>query len=229
MEDRQRELLLVIVESYIREAEPVGSRAVEGALGVSSATIRNEMSELEEAGFLYQPYTSAGRVPTTKGFQFYIDNIVQPVEPSPNEQRVLKNVIDEFKTDYEQLMKQLARALAELSGEAVVVAFNPHNVYYTGLSQLFNQPEFSEIDMVRAMGAVVDKLEESMSVMYQQSNNAVEVRLGSASPLNEDCAMIFTRYNVPMVDEASLVSFLGPLRMDYGANMGRFEYLRKIL
>ncbi len=229
MEDRQKELLVNIIESYIREADPVGSRALEGALGLSSATIRSEMVELETQGYLYQPYTSAGRVPTALGYQFYVREVAKPTEPATQEQKSLQTIVKEFKNNYEQLMKQLAKELAEASGEAVMVVFNPHDVYYTGLAQLFQQPEFTELDMVQAIGAVVDTMEEATAGLYKNASDEVQVKVGNENPLNEHCALVLTRYNIPVAQNPSLVSFLGPLRMNYRANMGRLEFLRRIL
>ncbi|HZG16391.1 MAG TPA: heat-inducible transcriptional repressor HrcA, partial [Candidatus Bathyarchaeia archaeon] len=78
--DRQRMILSAIIDNYIQSAEPVGSRTISKREGVgfSSATIRNEMADLEELGYLEQPHTSAGRVPSTKGYRFYVDNLIQP-------------------------------------------------------------------------------------------------------------------------------------------------------
>ena len=86
LSDRARQLLRVLVESYIRDGQPVGSRTLsrDSGLSLSSATIRNVMADLEELGFVSSPHTSAGRVPTPKGYRFFIDTLlkVQPLEAS---------------------------------------------------------------------------------------------------------------------------------------------------
>ena len=74
---RQRDILEIIIKHYIETAEPVGSRFVARRLGLSSATIRNVMTDLEESGFIIQPHTSAGRIPTDKGYRFYIDSLMK--------------------------------------------------------------------------------------------------------------------------------------------------------
>ena len=87
LNDRKKAILRSIVDDYIHTAQPVGSRAVskKHELGLSSATIRNEMADLEELGYLAQPHTSAGRVPSDKGYRFYVDNLVQ-VQDLANEE-----------------------------------------------------------------------------------------------------------------------------------------------
>ncbi len=228
MEERQHTLLAHVVRSYIARAEPVSSQALAGALGVSSATIRNQMAELEAEGYLTQPHTSAGRVPTLKGYQFYLDNLVRNQEPKVAEQRTLRDLVHDLRADQEQLARHLARALATLTGEAAVVGFGSSDVYYTGLSNLFGQPEFQVADMVRAMGLALDHLDEAMSKLYRELEPAqsVVVKIGSANPFGQGCALIFTTY--PAAAQSNVIGILGPLRMDYEANLARLQYVRAL-
>jgi heat-inducible transcriptional repressor len=228
MDKRQHNLLAEVVRSYIREAEPVGSKALEGALGVSSATIRNDMAELEEQGFLAQPYTSAGRVPTLKGYQFFIDNLLEAREPKITEQRLLKDLVKQLQASHEAVVKNLARKLAELAGEAVVVGFAPYDVYYTGLANLFEQPEFAEVNMVRHIGKVIDNLDQAMAKLYHDTNHNEEVgiKIGLSNPFGEGCALIFT--SCRNLETRSLIGLLGPIRMDYDAHIGRLQYIKSL-
>ena len=91
MDQRKRRILQAVTEDYIASAEPVGSRTIarKYQLGVSPATIRNEMADLEEAGYLEQPHTSAGRIPSDKGYRYYVDALLDPVGPSAAERRRL--------------------------------------------------------------------------------------------------------------------------------------------
>ncbi|MBI5466158.1 MAG: hypothetical protein HY974_02635 [Candidatus Kerfeldbacteria bacterium] len=227
MNERQQNLLAEVVRSYVREAEPVGSKALEGAFDLSSATIRNEMAELENQGYLWQPHTSAGRVPTTKAFQFYVDNLVSAREPRAVEQKAIDNLWRQWQSNQQRFLRSLAKTLAQYAGEVVVVGFGPYEVYYTGFSNLFQQPEFSTADMVQAIGKAVDHLDEAMIKLYEQSSTeSVQVRLGQANPFGQDCAVVFTRCEPG--EHSSLMGFLGPLRMDYDANIGRLNYVRSL-
>jgi heat-inducible transcriptional repressor len=228
MEERQHNLLAHVVRSYIREAEPIGSHALERTLGVSSATIRNEMAELEASGYLSQPHTSAGRVPTLKGYQFFLEHLVERQQPAPAEQRTLRELVNEQHVPPEQFSKKLARTLAELAGEAAVVGFNRYDSYYTGLSNLFEQPEFRALDMVRSISQVVDHLDEAMAKLYRNLtvSSDVAVKIGEANPFGEDCAFVFTTYG--RGTNPSIIGILGPLRMDYDANLGRLHYVRTL-
>ncbi len=225
LEIRQKELLGELIKSYIRQANPVGSRALENKLKVSSATIRHEMAKLEQEGYLYQPHTSAGRVPTAQAYQYYVDNFLEPKEPVGEEKKVLQN-LQQVKQDTEQFLKSLAKVMAEFSGQAVVVGFSKDDIYYTGLSNLFSQPEFSHIDMVQSMSRIIDHLDEVMEKFYQQLQDSVEIRIGEQNPFGNECATVITSYRLP---NKNILGFLGPWRMDYAGNVGRLNYVRELI
>lgn len=228
MEDRRHDLLAAVVREFVRQAEPVGSQAVASVLGVSSATVRNDMAALEQEGYLAQPHTSAGRVPTLKGYQFYLDNLLEVCEPKPAEQRSWRELAEGFTSDYEHAAKAVARKLAEVAGEAAVIGFSPTDAYYTGLSNLFAQPEFAAVDMVRTIGRAIDHLDEAVAKLYRQCGQLdVVVKIGTANPLGEDCALILTSYEHSR--GTSLLGLFGPLRMDYDANIGRLQYVRTLI
>lgn len=226
MLDRHHKLLGQVVRSYIKEAEPVGSRTLEGKLGVSSATIRNDMVLLEQEGYLFQPHTSAGRVPTAQGFEFYLENLMEAREPKPAEQKTLREVL-RGQAAGEKTAKDLARSMADISQEAALVAFSPDHTYYTGLANLFQQPEFADVGMVREMGQVVDHLDEALLQLMSKASNKVQVLLGKNNPLGSDCAIIYT--NLHIARQPVLFGLFGPLRMDYEANIGRINYVREIV
>ena len=121
MEKRAASLLKLIVEEYVRTAEPVSSQALcrRFALPLSSATVRNEMMVLEEDGYIYQPHTSSGRVPTEQGYRFYLANFLRrkPVSADSGMREALEQI-----RSLEQRIQSLGRRLAELSGEAVMLA-----------------------------------------------------------------------------------------------------------
>lgn len=123
LSERQRFILSAIVDNYIRSAEPVGSRTIskrEG-LGISSATIRNEMADLEELGYLEQPHTSAGRVPSTKGYRFYVDNLLKPQDLTEEELGKLKRIFVDRIMHVEQLIEHTAAILSQVTNYTAVV------------------------------------------------------------------------------------------------------------
>jgi len=123
LSDRQQVILNAIVDNYIHSAEPVGSRTISKRedIGLSSATIRNEMSDLEELGYLEQPHTSAGRVPSTKGYRFYVDNLIQPHLFDEGELGKLKQLFAERILHAEQVVEYTAQILSQLTNYTAVV------------------------------------------------------------------------------------------------------------
>ncbi|MGD8189009.1 heat-inducible transcriptional repressor HrcA [Brevibacillus ginsengisoli] len=117
LSERQRLILNAIVDNYIHSAEPVGSRTLSKRedVGFSSATIRNEMSDLEELGFLEQPHTSAGRVPSTKGYRFYVDNLMLPSNLNQVELTNLKSIFADRITRFEQVIEHTAAILSQMT------------------------------------------------------------------------------------------------------------------
>ena len=122
MDDRKLKILSAVVDEYIVSGEPVGSKAIMAHVKASSATIRNEMAELEKQGYLEQPHTSAGRVPTYKGYRLYVDKLMEQNPLSEEEKNKLDSMLpDDFVTE-KDLVESASLALAELTKCATVVA-----------------------------------------------------------------------------------------------------------
>ena len=122
MDDRKLKILTALVDEYIVTGEPVGSKAIMKHVKASSATIRNEMAELEKQGYLEQPHTSAGRVPTYNGYRLYVDRLTQSDPLSADEKKVLDQMLDKDYTSEDDLVESASLALAQLTKCATVIA-----------------------------------------------------------------------------------------------------------
>ncbi len=158
MDDRLKQLLRLVIEDVVETGEPVGSQRLVEAynLEVSSATIRNGLVELEDEGYLVQPHTSAGRIPTEKGYRFYLSELMR--ERSLR-QRELRNLRQAALMLGESALhiKQLAKIVADLAQDAVVLADPRSTTVSTGLSHLLAQPEFSNRERVMNFGGSMEK------------------------------------------------------------------------
>lgn len=228
MNDRQKELLNLVIESYIKTAEPVGSNllAEKGALGVSGATLRNEMRALEEEGYLTHPHTSAGRVPTEKGYKFYLEGIdYTDYKMNKKDNYVLGMGLGERGTgNEEQLRKQLAKDLSELSGETMLLAFSPDRVYYTGLSNLFSKPEFAELQLVADMSQIFDHCEECLKTFFDEVQNEPKYFIGREHSFGNALSVLAFRFG-----EQSLLALLGPMRMNYRRNYALMSRAKEVI
>ena len=124
LSDRQLKILEAIINDYIQTAEPIGSRTIakKYGMGISSATIRNEMSDLEDMGFITQPHTSSGRVPSEKGYRFYVDSMMPHVPLTSDESLLLQRMILSNISQVEYMMKETANALARLTRYPAIVS-----------------------------------------------------------------------------------------------------------
>ena len=123
LNDRKIKILEAIINDYVATAEPIGSRTIAKKynLGISSATIRNEMSDLEELGLIVQPHTSAGRVPSDKGYRLYVDHLMHSRELTGAETKALKELVNQNLNHIDYLMKQTAKVLSMLTRYTTVV------------------------------------------------------------------------------------------------------------
>ena len=121
LDDRKMQILQAIIRNYLETGEPVGSRTISKYtdLNLSSATIRNEMADLEELGYILQPHTSAGRIPSDKGYRLYVDNMMREKEEQVNE---MKEMLLEKEDRMEQLLKQVAKVLAVNTNYATMIS-----------------------------------------------------------------------------------------------------------
>lgn len=136
LDERKTKILDAIIRNYLATGEPVGSRTISkySDLNLSSATIRNEMSDLEELGYILQPHTSAGRIPSDKGYRFYVDHLMQEKEREVSE---MKEFVIEKTEKMEQVLRQVAKLLANNTNYATLVSapsYNKNKIKFIQLS-----------------------------------------------------------------------------------------------
>jgi len=228
METRKDNLLKIIVEEYIENANPVGSSlVVEKYLPeLSSATIRNEMAELEEEGLICQPHTSAGRIPTASGYRRYINNFVGSGEISEKDRKRLEQLAQELSAN-EAGIKILAKAVAEISDSTILIGFAASNVYYTGISNLFKQPEFAQHQVVFSMSEIIDHLDEVMGKIFHEVDAEARILLGDDNPFGAMSSVVLAKYQ--REEGEGLIGILGPNRMDYKRNLGLIKLVQEII
>ena len=116
LSEREIRVLEAVIQTYVETAEPAGSQTVAQrfALGVSSATIRNTMGELEEKGYLYHPHTSAGRIPTDRAYRWYVDNHMRLSVPEPEHRRMLEAELSPSRAAIEEIIRSAAQMFQKL-------------------------------------------------------------------------------------------------------------------
>ena len=214
MTDRQKRILSAIVEQYAEVASPVGSSLLAKLFGVSSATIRAEMAELERLGFIAQPHTSAGRVPTDKGYRLYVNALADekevPVERR-GERALMARVQDAGLP--ERTIRNAVDTLVELTHNLGLATIGDQ-LYMSGLSNLFGQPEFMDGSQVQQVAHLLDNLEPWLR--EAAPNQPLNVFIGRENPIGRTagCSLIISRFQSPYSDH-SYIGVLGPTRQSY--------------
>ncbi|MFN3301494.1 MAG: hypothetical protein ACK413_00490 [Patescibacteria group bacterium] len=224
---RKKKILKKVVEKYIKKARPVSSKTLvkKDFPEFSSATIRNEMLDLTRKGLLLQPHTSAGRIPTLAGFRFFLENFLKEKKLSNFEKDIFLQVKREY-GDKRKRIKELAKRLAEISKELVIIAFSKDDFYYTGFSYLFRQPEFKNLSLVENISQIIDHLDETMKNIFDKIKK-LEILIGEKNPFGDKCGAILDRIEID--NKKIIVGLLGPLRMDYNKNIGLIRSLKNFL
>lgn len=212
MTERQSNILAEIVRLYADSAEPVSSRELANWFGLSSATIRAEMATLEDAGYIYQPHTSAGRVPTDAGYRYFVNEISdKPMVGGRSIQTISKRV-DSLKDRTDGAIKIAAETLSDLTGNMTFATLSD-TVYFHGMSQLFSQPEFLDINQVGQAARFLDAMQEWL---VGANIDTMQVYIGQENPIarTSGLTMIVNRFKSPY-SYRSYIGIVGPTRQSY--------------
>jgi len=230
LRERQKSILEAVIEEYIKSAKPIASKEIldELEFDISPATVRNEMLKLDELGYLEQPHTSAGRVPTDQGYRFYVDDMEEQNtvrEKDFNRIRSLFQVNNhaEFSRDFSKMLSHMTSAFA------TVVIEDEEAVFDNGLSELLAEPEFQDLLQVKALGNLVDLLDGELNTLADGFEDNDELLfIGEENPLKEarSYTMFLSRWRHPD-GFRGFFALVGPKRMDYRKNISLIRYLQK--
>lgn len=219
MTERQRLILAAIIEQHAEIAAPVGSVMLAKLFGVSSATIRSEMARLEEMGFIVQPHTSAGRVPTDAGYRFYVNSLNEayanetPGLLSDRSARAIEARVQNHSDHADRAIRGAVDSLVELT-QNLGIATIGDELYMSGIGNLFSQPEFLQGDHVQAVARLLDNLEPWLR--EAKPNEPLNVYIGAENPIGKasGATLIISRFRSPYSDN-SYIGVLGPTRQSY--------------
>lgn len=225
---RQREILCQIIEEYAETASPVGSVTLAKLFGVSPATIRAEMARLEGLGLIAQPHTSAGRVPTDAGYRFYVNGLTGTEEKASFERgahALEVRVSSQSRAD--AAIRGAVDALVELTGNLGLATIGGQ-LYLSGLTHLFMQPEFGDTRRVQAVAKLLDNLEPWLR--EAAPGEALNIFIGQENPIgrNSEVSLIISKFRSPFSDK-SYIGVLGPTRQNYSRVMSLVKYTGSML
>lgn len=214
MTSRQQQILNAIVEQYAEVASPVGSSLLAKVFKVSSATIRAEMVELERGGYIHQPHTSSGRVPTDKGYRLYVNSVSEEQE-TPADRRAERALAARVESGGlpERTIRNAVDTLVELTHNLGIATIG-NQLYMSGLSNLFGQPEFIGGAHVQQIAQLLDNLEPWLR--EAAPNQPLSVYIGHENPIGRSAgaSLIISRFRSSYSDH-SYIGILGPTRQQY--------------
>lgn len=239
--DRQRKVLEMIIRYHITTAEPIGSYLISKEIGLSSATIRNIMFELEELGLIWQPHTSAGRMPTDKGYRAYVDSLMELKEflefgkgypedaisylrSSSIEDVILKGlqfcsrVTSQTCIATLKIEKHLIERFEDKIKDILTSLYDfEGRLYLDGTHYLVEQPEFKDIEKISSVLKILEDKKGLLEILEEDvKNKGIKVHIGSENKALgfDQCTLITANYDLED-DISGSLGIIGPMRMEY--------------
>ncbi|MEP7103158.1 MAG: hypothetical protein ABI721_00415 [Candidatus Dojkabacteria bacterium] len=231
---RQKELLISIIKEFIDTAEAVGSISLQSKfnLKLSTATIRNEMAELVDKGYLYQKHLSSGRIPTTKGWRFFVDYLkelgmdeIDPIIKAKIRKALLNNT-----DSFEEIIRNSLSFLTEIS-ENAAVALIGKELYYSGLSELVSIPEFRDTDNLKRILSILEDY-NTLSEMLNKDlpDDDIQILIGeeTGNSIFSEYSLVFSEVRIDGKNKGC-VAVIGPNRMRYDKVIKGVKYITDTL
>ena len=229
--ERQIQLLKCLVEEYLETAEPVGSETLDKkySLGISPATIRNEMVRLTDLGYLSQPHVSSGRSPTTKALRFYVDHIMKTRNLSVADEVSVKERVWDHRQELDKFLREATRALADKTKALAVTATENGDLYYAGVSNVLEMPEFYDYQLTRSLFETLDEFDFWWRILEAHSD-PFDILIGDqfvGTTNLSQCGFIYRKFDSPIVSGA--IGIVGPARLNFPAVIPMVRYVGDLI
>lgn len=228
---RQVDLLKVIINEYTDSGKPVGSELLDKKhrLGVSPATIRNEMVELSSKDYLKKSYFSSGRIPTAKAFRFYIKNLMKEKELSTAEEIAYKADIWDYRNKINQLLQNATRSLARRTRLLAVCSTSIGDTYYYGVNYVLENPEFWDIDRTKGLFERFETISfwEQLLREFERIEDEIMFMFADEKDEDDELASVFGEFQQGEIK--GLIGVMGPKRMHYETIVPNVRYFTGLI
>lgn len=231
-ESRRKAVLAATINKYIKEAVPVASEDIAQDFDLSPATIRNIFAGLEEDEYLTHLYTSGGRIPTNKGYRYYVDFLISQMGLLEAEKEC---IIKEYKKEInrlEETLQKTSELISTITHYAGIVSFLEwqDRFFYKGISLILDQPEFRDFTRTRLLIKMIEDKQGLLNIVNRDFNEKVKIYIGEeiGCPEMESCSLVVSSYrlrNRPL----GRLAVLGPMRMEYNHIISSLEYISEAL
>lgn len=232
--ERKENILAITVDQYIKTIFPVSSAfiAQESGLELSSATIRNVLAELEEEGYLTHPHTSAGRIPTQRGYRYYVDHLMEEIQLLEEEKTRIRGEYARVSVELEDLLERTSKVLSETTHYTSLVSVDGwgHKIFCQGTSFIVGYPDYQNIEKIRGILAALDEKERLLELINKELERRVEVFIGQEMECEDidNCSLVVSRYR-SRHGQSGRIAVLGPTRMDYKRVVSALDYLSSLM
>lgn len=231
-ETRRRAVLTATINQYIEEAMPVASEDIAHDFELSSATIRNIFAELEDSGLLMHPYTSGGRIPTDKGYRYYVDFLVSQMQLLDEEKQHITKEYKKVINRLEDALEETPEIISAITHHAAIVSFLEwqDKFFYKGISYVLEQPEFHDFEKMRLLIKMLEDKQNLLEIINRDFDGKVKVYIGKelGCPEMVNCSLVVSSYRLKDKPLGRL-AVLGPARMQYTHVISTLEYVSDVL
>src|SRR5687767_14514329 len=232
LSDRQIQIIKVIVEEYTDTGEAVGSQTLDSKyrLGISPATIRNEMAELEDKGFLRKSHSSAGRIPTSTAIKFYVNELLKERDLSVAEEVAIKERVWDHRFSPNSLLREATRVLAERTKTLSLASFDTGEVFHAGYSNLLNTSEFYNIDLFREVLMLLEE-HQRITQLFNRAIGDEPIHLLVGDEMGyarlEPVSCLFA--DIQIGNQRGSLGIIGPSRQHYEQNIPMVRHIATLI
>ncbi len=232
---QRKDLVLgIVVNAYIKTMTPVSSSYIvdEHHLDLSPATIRNILAELEEDGLLTHPHTSAGRLPTQKGYRYYVDNLMNQIQLLEEEKFRIKNEYEKEVRDLEAALEKTSQVISDVTHYTSIISVDGWDgkIFCRGTSYVVGYPEYHDAKKIGKILTALEEKESLLQMINRDLEKKIKIYIGHEIVCSdiEGCSLAVSRYETHS-GPTGRIAVLGPTRMDYSRVVSTLDYFSKLM
>jgi len=231
-ESRRRAILAATINKYIQDATPVASEDIAEDFSLSPATVRSIFAELEEVNYLTHPYTSGGRIPTNKGYRYYVDFLISQTELLEQEKKQIAKEYNSKINRLEDALDKTSEIISNITHYTAIASFGEwqDRFFYKGISLILDQPEFRDYQRIRFLIKIIEDKQCLLNIINRDFTEKVKVYIGEelGYPEMQGCSLVISSYRFKDKSLGRL-AVLGPMRMEYKHTIPALEYISDAL
>ena len=233
IKQRKDRILAIVVGQYIKTITPVGSHTIteEFNLDVSPATVRNILAELEEQGYLTHPHTSAGRIPTQRGYRYYVDHLMNEIELLEGEKKRIQAECKQYVNQLENLMDKASSMISDITSYTTIISVDGwgSKIILKGTSNVVGYHEQTDILKIQAILRILEEKERILALINRDLQHKIDIYIGHEMALKEieGCSLAVSSFEKDGLTGRIAVS--GPTRMNYDRVVSALEYMSDLL